>query len=106
TMSADTQAPSQEVPAGVPLGGIGAGCVEMCRDGRFRNITINNNRTSAERIPLADRAFLAVRTSQNGNTRCRMLQEDAALPIAEAGLTLSFSPVERLHYKGVYPLAR
>jgi uncharacterized protein (DUF608 family) len=29
--------------AGVPLGGIGAGKVEFCADGRFTNITINNN---------------------------------------------------------------
>ncbi len=29
--------------AGVPLGGIGAGKIEFCADGRFTNITINNN---------------------------------------------------------------
>ena len=29
--------------AGVPLGGIGAGKIEFCADGRFTNITTNNN---------------------------------------------------------------
>lgn len=30
-------------PSGVPLGGIGCGRVELCRDGRFRNFSLNNN---------------------------------------------------------------
>ncbi|MFM8322990.1 MAG: GH116 family glycosyl-hydrolase [Chloroflexota bacterium] len=29
--------------SGVPLGGIGAGKVEFCKDGRFTNVTTNNN---------------------------------------------------------------
>jgi uncharacterized protein (DUF608 family) len=29
--------------SGVPLGGIGAGKIEFCPDGRFTNVTINNN---------------------------------------------------------------
>src|SRR5689334_8275133 len=36
-----TPAPRNE--SGVPLGGIGAGKIEFCRDGRFTNVTINNN---------------------------------------------------------------
>ncbi len=30
-------------PSGVPLGGIGTGRVDICRDGRFRNFSGNNN---------------------------------------------------------------
>jgi len=30
-------------PSGMPLGGIGGGRIEICRDGRFRNFTMNNN---------------------------------------------------------------
>jgi non-lysosomal glucosylceramidase len=30
-------------PTGVPLGGIGGGRVDICRDGRFRNFSMNNN---------------------------------------------------------------
>jgi uncharacterized protein (DUF608 family) len=29
--------------SGLPLGGIGAGSIEFCRDGRFTNVTTNNN---------------------------------------------------------------
>src|SRR5689334_8094794 len=29
--------------SGVPLGGIGAGKIEFCADGRFTNVTTNNN---------------------------------------------------------------
>ena len=98
--------PAQEVPAGVPLGGVGAGCLEMGRDGRFRNITINNNRTAAERIALAEKAFLAVRTAQGDNVRTRILQSDVDLPFGAAKIQPSFTSVERLNYKGLYPLAR
>ncbi len=37
------QADPQWAPTGVPLGGIGCGKVEICRDGRFRNFSGNNN---------------------------------------------------------------
>ena len=33
----------QWAPSGVPLGGIGTGRVDICRDGRFRNFSGNNN---------------------------------------------------------------
>jgi uncharacterized protein (DUF608 family) len=36
-------APAPRNESGVPLGGIGAGKIEFCRDGRFTNVTINNN---------------------------------------------------------------
>ena len=29
--------------SGLPLGGIGAGSIEFCPDGRFTNVTTNNN---------------------------------------------------------------
>lgn len=35
--------PSPRNEAGVPLGGIGAGKIELCADGRFTNVTTNNN---------------------------------------------------------------
>lgn len=98
--------PAQDVPAGVPLGGVGAGCLEMGRDGRFRNITINNNRSATERIPLAENAFLAVRAAQGGSTHTRILQPDVGLPFAAAKIQPSFTPVARLNHKGLYPLAR
>ena len=41
-------------PSGVPLGGIGGGRVDICRDGRFRNFSMNNNQDA----PLEDPAGL------------------------------------------------
>lgn len=57
--NAEDAAESAQQTAGVPLGGVGAGCCELGRDGRFRNITINNNRTSDARIdvPAASSPF-------------------------------------------------
>ncbi|HEY3377455.1 MAG TPA: GH116 family glycosyl hydrolase [Armatimonadota bacterium] len=37
------QADPQWAPSGVPLGGIGGGRVDLCRDGRFRNFSMNHN---------------------------------------------------------------
>ncbi len=37
------QSDPQWAPSGVPLGGIGTGRVDICRDGRFRNFSGNNN---------------------------------------------------------------
>ncbi len=44
------QADPAWAPGGVPLGGIGTGKVELCRDGRFRNFSGNNNQD----MPLED----------------------------------------------------
>lgn len=41
-------------PSGVPLGGIGTGRVDICRDGRFRNFSGNNNQD----LPFEDPAGL------------------------------------------------
>ncbi len=48
-------------PSGVPLGGIGGGRVDICRDGRFRNFSMNNNQDAPREDPegLAG-AYLAV----------------------------------------------
>lgn len=91
--------------AGVPLGGVGAGCVEYARDGRFRNITINNNRDSASRIAVSEGAFLAVRASDRGRVSARVLQASAGVPFARAGLHAHFTPVEEAAWRGLYPRA-
>ncbi|GMW02447.1 MAG: hypothetical protein AMXMBFR84_35830 [Candidatus Hydrogenedentota bacterium] len=88
---------------GVPLGGVGAGCIEMGRDARFRNITINNNRTSATRIPISEGAFLAVRAARRGRVVTRILQSATGLPFAEAGISPSYVPPEQLNWRGLYP---
>lgn len=48
-------------PTGVPLGGIGGGRVDICRDGRFRNFSMNNNQdTPVEDPDGLPNAYLAV----------------------------------------------
>ncbi len=80
-------------PNGVPLGGIGCGKVEICRDGRFRNFSANNNQD----MPFEDPAGLAgayLAVSADGGERvlssrgegdippCRRLLADMAFPQA------------------------
>ncbi len=90
---------------GVPLGGVGAGCVELGPDGRFRNLTLNNNRTSDSRIPVAPHAFCAVRAVRKGKAGVRILQESSDVPFAAAGLDPVFVPASRLQWQGLYPTA-
>jgi uncharacterized protein (DUF608 family) len=89
--------------AGVPLGGVGAGCVELGRDGRFRNITINNNRSASERIDLSPGAFLAVRAARRGKVSVRILQPDSSLPFHDAGVVAPYTAMEQLGWRGLYP---
>lgn len=88
-------------PRGVPLGGVGAGSIEFGRDGRFRNITINNNRTRGTAIPLAAHSFAAVHVSHAGRTYPLVLQQardDGAgageAPRIDGG---------KCHWQGTYP---
>ncbi len=93
-------------PVGVPMGGVGAGCIEMGQDGRFRNITINNNRTSDTRIPVSPGSFLAVRASRRGKVSTRLLQADSAVPFQQAGVTAPYTADALLGWRGLYPCAR
>ena len=55
------QADPQWTATGVPLGGIGCGRVDICRDGRFRNFSMNCNQdTPLENPDGIPGAFLAV----------------------------------------------
>lgn len=89
--------------AGVPLGGIGAGCLEMGRDGRFRNATIHNNLAPGERIPRADAAFLAVRMAAGRDLAVRVLQSKSSLPFEQAGIRLPFVPPQNIEWQALYP---
>lgn len=90
---------------GVPLGGIGAGCIEMGRDGRFRNLTINNNRTADTRIEVSAGSFLAVRAARRGRVTVRLLQTDSAVPFHEAGIVAPYCSTGQLSWRGLYPCA-
>lgn len=94
---------ARRISWGVPLGGIGTGCIELGNDSRFRNITINNNRDKATRISLSPRAFIALRTVRQGRVQTRFLQPDCALPFADAGIIPAFTPVNELTWRALYP---
>ncbi|MDX9975040.1 MAG: GH116 family glycosyl-hydrolase [FCB group bacterium] len=93
-------------PAGVPIGGIGTGCIELGLDGRLRNITINNNRTSDTRIPVSGGSFLAVRAARRGKVITRVLQASSEVPFEQAGVVPPFATEEQLTWRGLYPAAR
>ena len=90
---------------GVPLGGIGAGGLEACCDGWFRNLTLNNNRTTSERIPLAAHTFLALRVETGPRTYVRYLQQE--LPGLPAHSP--FEPLrlrkDQFEWRGEFPAA-
>jgi len=90
-------------PSGVPMGGVGAGCIEMGRDGRFRNITINNNRLVSNRIALSPGSFLAVRAGVKGKVFTRILQPESSAVFESAGIIPSYTPYEQLSWRGLYP---
>lgn len=63
--------------SGVPLGGIGCGRVDICRDGRFRNFSMNNNQDAPIENPAGlPNAYLAM--AQDG-----VITEIASSPIVE-----------------------
>jgi non-lysosomal glucosylceramidase len=88
---------------GVPLGGIGTGYIELGSDGIFRNITINNNRTSASKIPLWDNSFLAMRCFDGTNSTTRLLR--SSVPNALEGIAPAYSTLSReeVSWYGLYP---
>jgi uncharacterized protein (DUF608 family) len=125
-MSFWTSTPRDE--AGVPIGGIGAGKIELCRNGRFTNVTTNNNLDAPivdglARTPLMPR----IREGAPGSVRENALRRQSVnapegLPggwmalhtQAEGAILLktvgrpAFRPIpqERIVYEGRFPCAR
>jgi len=94
---------SGQQSAGVPVGGIGTGAIEFGQDARFRNITINNNRTAAGRIPVSPGSFLAVRAGVAREWSTRILQPSADAGFKKAGLDPTFTRSNELSWYGLYP---
>ena len=112
----------------MPLGGIGAGKIEFCRNGRFTNITTNNNVEAPivdgeARVPL----FPRIKEGAPGSVRENALRRQSvnsieglpggwiALHTETEGATLlktagrlAFEPIEqqRMVYHGRFPRAR
>ena len=81
-------------PSGVPLGGIGGGRVDICRDGRFRNFSMNNNQDAPVEDPDGlPGAYLAV-------TCGAATRELASRPIVSG-----HEPARRLEFEPRFPQA-
>lgn len=91
---------NDRTPRSVPLGGLGTGVVEIGSDGRFRNLTLNNNRNAKNRIPAAPHSFLALRAKGAGQTYLRRLQTAGGGPEVPHIL-----PPGGLIFRGNYPQA-
>jgi non-lysosomal glucosylceramidase len=103
----NTPPPNQNAPTptsnGVPLGGIGTGYIELGSDGIFRNITINNNRTSASKIPSWDNSFMALRNFDGTHTTTRILR--SSVPNSLQGVAPAYSTLspDEVSWFGLYP---
>jgi len=103
--AAQPDRPETAVQPAVPLGGLGTGFVEVGRDGWFRNIAINNNRTRSEWIPVSEASFLAVSIRKGDTVYARYLQLDRPGQRApEPGEPARLSP-EHLEWRGLFPTA-
>ncbi len=82
---------------GVPLGGIGAGKLELDEDGVFTSITINNN---AE-VPLfkTEGSFFAVNCKSENNSVMKLLQK---VDYQSKDLPL----IEKIEFEGIFPEAK
>ncbi|HEY8668296.1 MAG TPA: GH116 family glycosyl-hydrolase, partial [Tepidisphaeraceae bacterium] len=85
----ELQADPLFAPTGVPLGGIGGGRIDICKDGRFRNFSMNNNQDAPLEDPngLAG-AYLAV----SSDNQTKDLASRPILPGHKTVDTLAFSP--------------
>jgi uncharacterized protein (DUF608 family) len=89
----DHDAEKCEVPSGVPLGGIGAGKVELTPEGLFTALTINNNQDCPiYRMP---GSFFALQTEAGSSRTTRLLQTTAVDQL--------FQPVTHIEAEPVFP---
>lgn len=120
--------PSPRNEAGVPLGGIGAGKLELCADGRITNVTTNNNvdcpiTDGLARTPLMPRVLEGAPGSVYENSvRRQSINSPEGLPGAwlavhtpQVGARLlktvgrrAFSPIgsSSIDFEGRFPVAR
>jgi uncharacterized protein (DUF608 family) len=80
--------------------------MELGRDGRIRNLTINNNRTARTRIDCSPGSLLAIRAVHKGRISSRILQESSDLPFDAASIAAPFTPADNLTWRGLYPSAQ
>eukprot|EP00698_Gefionella_okellyi_P024626 TRINITY_DN8763_c0_g1_i1.p1 TRINITY_DN8763_c0_g1~~TRINITY_DN8763_c0_g1_i1.p1 ORF type:complete len:1014 (+),score=226.22 TRINITY_DN8763_c0_g1_i1:103-3144(+) len=92
--------PPVGVRSAVPLGGIGAGSIELRADGSFHEWTIiNQSPGGAAKFGIVDEALLGVRIQQGSNTVTKSLRTHPPVSIASSG-------VASMSYSGSYPLSK
>jgi len=79
------------------------GAIELGPDGHFRNITINNNRTSETRIPVSEASFLAIRVAAGNRVYTRVLQQELEPRVGIDTFTTPRLDPGMLVYRGLYP---
>ena len=84
--------------AGVPLGGIGTGKLEIRPDGSFGGITLNNNPNRP--IPEMNGTFLSIYVENGERKTTRILSS------ADMGLDIPPLKPEFIQHKGLWPRAR
>lgn len=89
---------------GLLLGGVGAGTIEFGRDGRLRQITINNNRQRHEAIPISPYSFMAVQVRRNDEVYQRILQVKPRTDTATGALRGAYMKRGTLAWQGTYPV--
>ena len=118
----------RQLDSGEPLGGIGAGKIEFCKDGRFTNVTTNNNWDcpiidSDARIPPIPRILEGDKGSVEENIyRRRMMFSAEGIPGAwtavhtpicgarvlksDSRKAFTITPLSDIRYGGRFPVAR
>lgn len=95
--------PPSGVRSSVPLGGLGAGTVELRADGRFMDWNIFNNTPSNDAgkdqflKTQLDQAVMGLWTRQDGRRNAKVLRTDAPLDLPS---------VEQIDYSGAFPVSR
>jgi non-lysosomal glucosylceramidase len=89
--------PPTGMRSSVPLGGLGSGTIELRADGSLQDWNIFNNSPAAGTKIQIDDAFLAVKTTAEGNTNAWTLrtQPPVGLP-----------PIAQIEYSGAFPVSR
>lgn len=87
----------------VPLGGVGAGCIEFGADSRPVTLSIFNNRAPETVVPASANTFMAVRYEQEGVPQCVALQR-AGADEAESDTPLPCVPKEAFECHGIFPM--
>lgn len=102
--ASDAETSSALILGTIPLGGAGAGSVEVSADSRFRHISINNNRATSAWIPASPNSFIAVRFApEGGKPVCYILQRQSSSQDTDL-IPMPRIPKGDFSSRGIYPM--